>query len=40
VVGGHGWEEALLRQGIEAREEMEITRKKKGNGGGVTNGSL
>jgi hypothetical protein len=37
VWGGHGWEEALLRRGINMSEETEITRKKR-NGGDVRNG--
>jgi hypothetical protein len=35
VCGGHSWEEALLRRGINMSEEMEITRRKKRNGDGV-----
>jgi hypothetical protein len=36
--GDHGWEEVLLRWGIKASEETEITRKKMRNGSGVRNG--
>jgi hypothetical protein len=32
-----GWEEALLQRGGSAREEMEISRRKERNGGGVRN---
>jgi hypothetical protein len=35
--GGHGWEETLLRRGINKSEETEIARRKKRNGGGVRN---
>jgi hypothetical protein len=38
VRGGHDWEEALLRQGINTTEEIEIMRRKNRNGGGVRNG--
>jgi hypothetical protein len=37
VRGGHGWEEILLRRGINMSEETEIVRRKKRNGSGVRN---
>jgi hypothetical protein len=38
VRGGHDWEEALLRRGINMSKETEIARRKKRNDGGVRNG--
>jgi hypothetical protein len=37
VRDGHGWEEALLRRGINTSEEMEIVKRKRRNGGSVRN---